>query len=162
MTTAVNINTQLYNQVYQYAKKHNTSVDRMVESFIISTLNIPADEDKEDAKSEAYCELMDRLREMSELEADWDDEGALPINKDVINTVRLLIDADRGDAMSQWIIFPDTNGTLMLDAKHRKATISIGIDKYSYVYHGKGFDESSNNEKLTIEALIKLIRHINE
>ncbi len=37
-TTAVNIKTSLYNDAMLYAKKRNTSVDRMIEDIIISAL----------------------------------------------------------------------------------------------------------------------------
>ena len=39
-TTAVNIRTDLYNHAADYAKRHNTSIDNLVENYILTLLAI--------------------------------------------------------------------------------------------------------------------------
>ena len=64
--------------------------------------------------------------------------------------------------MEYWIIFPDTNGTLMLEAKHRDATISIGKKEFSYVFHSPEHDESTSHLPLSFDTLMQIIKHIND
>ena len=158
-TTAVHIDTQLYNSAAEYARRQHTSVDRMVENFFVSILKIPTTAKRTEKESITYQELLTRLDEMAALKAD---EGALPIDKTIINTVRKLIERNGGQALDNWIIFPDTNGTLQLDAKERDAVISIGRTEYSYFYNGKEGSERASHVDLTIDSLAQLINHINE
>lgn len=37
-TTPINISTQLYNQAADYARKHNTSVEKMTESYFLALM----------------------------------------------------------------------------------------------------------------------------
>ena len=39
-TTAVHIDTRLYNNVAEYARRHNTSIDSMVESYFVAVLSL--------------------------------------------------------------------------------------------------------------------------
>jgi len=161
-TTAVHIDTQLYNSAAEYARRQHTSVDRIVENFFVTILKIPTTAKWTEKESIAYQELVTRLDEMAALKADWDDEGAPPIDKTIIDTVKQLIERDNGQALEKWIIFPDTNGTLQLDAKERDAVISIGRTEFSYFYNGKEGSERASHVDLTIDSLAQLISHINE
>ena len=166
-TTAVHIDTQLYNSAAEYARRQHTSVDKMLENYILMLTVIPT-EGKEYSQfsptpeTETQKKLYSRLEEMRQLEYDWDDEGAIPIKEEIINTVAALIDAEEGTNLEQWIIFPDTNGTLMLEAKHRDATISIGTKEFSYVFHSNEHDENADHLPLTLNTLTQIIKHINE
>ncbi len=57
-TTAVNISTSLYNHVYQYAQRQNTSVDRILEAFILTLPNYEAKEKKLKRPTEYSPELL--------------------------------------------------------------------------------------------------------
>ena len=37
-TTAIHIDTRLYNEVAEYAHKHNTSIDKMMENYLVTLI----------------------------------------------------------------------------------------------------------------------------
>ncbi|MBQ7510794.1 MAG: hypothetical protein IJT53_07820 [Prevotella sp.] len=167
-TTAVHIDTQLYNSAAEYARRQHTSVDKMLEAYITAMLlqTMTTEQNTGNSKNRKKTglqeRLCERLEEMRQLEYDWDDEGAPPINEEIIGTVAALVDEEGGRNMEHWIIFPDTNGTLMLEAKHQDATISIGKKEFSYVFHSQEHDESASHLPLSIDTLMQIIKHINE
>ena len=103
-----------------------------------------------------------RLDELGQLAENWDDEGAFPIETASMANVRSLIMTNGGKLLESWVIFPVSNGTLELAARHRRAVICVGNNDYSYVYHGTNRDESASHEKIDTYALTQLIKHINE
>lgn len=121
-------------------------------------------------KKEAQGALMDstqkkqlaRLDKLAKLKQNWDDEGAFPIEADVLANLRSLIMADGAQMLKDWVLFPATNGTIQLKAKRKRAVISVGNNDYSYFFHGNDGEEYANHEQLTTNTLIQLIRHINE
>ena len=44
-TTQISINTELYNHAADYARSHNTSVEKMMESYIVALLTFMQTED---------------------------------------------------------------------------------------------------------------------
>ncbi len=58
-TTQISINTELYNHAADYARRHNTSIDKMVERYFLTLLLInphgenPEREDNTEAKKSA-------------------------------------------------------------------------------------------------------------
>ena len=44
-TTTININTRLYNQAADYARQHNTSVEKMMENYIVALMTFMDTED---------------------------------------------------------------------------------------------------------------------
>ena len=103
-----------------------------------------------------------RLEELGQLAEDWDDEGAFPIETDSMANVRTLVMTNGGKLLENWVIFPVSNGTLELKARHRSAVICVGNNDYSYVYHGANRDERVSHEKMDNDALKQLIKRINE
>jgi hypothetical protein len=57
-TTSVNISTTLYNHARQYAQRQNTSVDRILEAFILTLPNYEAKEEKLKRPTEYSPELL--------------------------------------------------------------------------------------------------------
>ena len=73
-----------------------------------------------------------RLNELAKLGDGWDGYGAYAIAPEVIANVRNVIElSDDGD-WAKWLIFPSPQGALMLQSKKNRASISIGVDEFSY------------------------------
>lgn len=109
------------------------------------------------AKSEIYLRHQARIQELCSLKDDWDDEGAIPPEKQAISNIKRLLEKSNDSDLRQWVIFPDTNGTILLENKTCDATISIGCKEFSYIsQHLRG-----SHEKATTANLLKIIRKIN-
>ena len=85
-TTAVHIDTQLYNSAAEYARRQHTSVDKVLENYILMLTVIPTESQRfsilsPTPETETQKKLYSRLEEMRQLEYDWDDEGAIPIKE---------------------------------------------------------------------------------
>ena len=103
-----------------------------------------------------------RLERLAKLKQNWDDEGAFPIEVSVLDNLRSLIMADGAQMLKDWVLFPATNGTIQLKAKKKRAVISIGNNDYSYFFYGNDGEEYANHKQLTTNALMQLIKRINE
>ena len=77
-TTAINISTTLYNQAADYARQHNTSVDKMMESILMALLMQTAVGIGGEGliRGGDYQMLMRRLSDFQEYGPGWDDDGA--------------------------------------------------------------------------------------
>lgn len=85
-------------------------------------------------KSENKKQFQERLDMLGNLQENWDDEGALPIEKGVLDNVKNLIAALDDDLLDDWELFPAINSTLTFQHVSLDAILSIGVDDYSYVY----------------------------
>ena len=80
----------------------------------------------------------ERLKALSELHEDWDDEGALPICPLVLQHTKSLIDAANDMDLAHWNLFPAINGTLTFLHENKDAMLSIGEDDFSFVFASEG------------------------
>jgi len=84
-TTAVNIRTDLYNYAAEYAQEHDTSIDRLVESYILThLLNNRTKPDQRYAKLAPVVERLGNynVREFTEEELDSDPRLAHIMRRD--------------------------------------------------------------------------------
>ena len=112
---------------------------------------------KTNAKGEVYARQLARVNELAALQKDWDDNGALPIEKKVIKNVKQLLEQSDDADLREWVIFPDVNGTVLMENKSGDASISIGNTEFSYVSN----DGNGANVKIKSDSLLKTIRKIN-
>lgn len=56
----------------------------------------------------------------------WDEEGAVKIDSDVINHAVDIVYACNDQVLSSWNIFPEANGTLLFQKSDNSAVASIG------------------------------------
>lgn len=82
--------------------------------------------------------FQERLEMLSELQDNWDDEGALPIDKNVVGNVRALLELLDDWMLVDWNLFPAINGTLTFQHSSLDAVLSIGKNDYSFVYSDEG------------------------
>jgi hypothetical protein len=109
--------------------------------------------------------MWNRTMEFEGLVFGWDGEGGLPIEKKAIGNVRKMLKACDGNVLDHWLLFPDTNGTLLLqyNGTDKDASISIGNTAYSYFVDKNDQPvDSAENVKFSVASLIQTINHINQ
>lgn len=76
--------------------------------------------------SEQQAKALKRLKELELLPDNWDEEGAVKIDSDVINHAVDIVYACNDQVLSSWNIFPEANGTLLFQKSDNSAVASIG------------------------------------
>ena len=107
-------------------------------------------------RDEVYSLQLLRLEELAGLKENWDDDGALPIESKTIRNVKQLIERADDSDLEKWVIFPDVNGTILLESKSGDAVISIGNHDFSY----SGKNQRGSHERLTTASLLNVMRQI--
>ena len=106
--------------------------------------------------------LLERLKALSELPEDWDDEGALPICPLVLQHTKSLIDAANDIDFAYWNLFPAINGTLTFQHENKDAMLSIGEDDFSFVFASDGrIVKAIDNAPFSITEILELIKMVN-
>lgn len=108
--------------------------------------------------------MWNRTKEFEDLTTGWDGEGGLPIEKRVIGNVRKMLTSCDERILAHWLLFPDTNGTLLLqyDGTDKEASISIGNTAFSYFVDKDNQPvDSAEKVKFSPSRLIQTIEHIN-
>lgn len=101
-----------------------------------------------------------RLGDYERLEPGWDGYGdAIPVKKETIDFMRTFLKGCRPADVSEWRLFPNVNGTLILEQDD--AAISIASKEFSYyAENGDKYMESEHNV-CSVFALTETIRKIN-
>ena len=71
-----------------------------------------------------------RLKEYADLQSGWDGEDAQPVLSEVLSFMSQLLHSCSSKELAEWALFPNVNGTFLLQRKN--AAISIGKNEYSY------------------------------
>ena len=100
-----------------------------------------------------------RLKEFTSLQPGWDGEDAQPVLTEVIAFVDQLFHLCNSLDLSDWSLFPNVNGTLLL--QHKDAAISIGKEDFSYFAEAKGKAIGQDHQPLSIESVMSTIETIN-
>lgn len=108
-----------------------------------------------------YQHQLSRLKEMEALSNDWDDDGAVPIEQQVIDNVRQILEQSTVSALSTWVLFPEVNGTLLIKMKGKQGSISIGVTEFSYAYSKNGESRRASHRPFSANAVVRLINEIN-
>ncbi len=124
----------------------------------VSKVSVPR---KKTKRGQAYHHQLSRLNELARLSEGWDDDGALPIEPQVIANLRQMLDMSPDAALSSWVLFPDINGTLLIKMKSQQASISIGESEYSYAYNKGGESRRASHMPFSAHAVVRLINEMN-
>ena len=100
-----------------------------------------------------------RLKEFSDLQSGWDGEDAQPVLPEVASFMSELLHSCNSLELAEWSLFPNVNGTFLLQRKN--AAISIGLKEYSYFAEKKNKVMGHDHQPLTTESIIKTIETIN-
>jgi len=104
--------------------------------------------------------LWKRTLELAELTAGWDGAQALPMEKKALQNTQRLIKAGESTDFRQWVLFPDDNGTILMQSKDGKASISIGNNSYSFVCTKEGKVNAGQNVKFSTASALKTLRSL--
>lgn len=110
-------------------------------------------------------DLTNRLKAFSLLKAGWNnDEFAQSINPDIIAFItRVMLGSDASD-WQKWMVFPEQAGSVLLDYKddNCQASLSVGIDGFSYMAYGPGFYDTSDRGVLQESELLSFVRKVKQ
>jgi hypothetical protein len=104
--------------------------------------------------------LWNRTTELASLAKGWDGASAMPIEKKAVQNMQRLIKAGVSKDFSGWVLFPDDNGTLLMQSKDGMASISIGNSSYSFVYTKDGKVNAGENIRFSAIKVLKTLRDI--
>ena len=114
---------------------------------------------KMEVANENLERLTRKLQQIETLENGWDGEDALPVNKDILEFMRQLFNRCKPSDLADWMLFPNVNGTLLLQKEN--AGISIGKNEYTFFAETENEDMGEDNVPLSIDAVLSTIKRIN-
>lgn len=84
------------------------------------------------SNTEAVNDLKIEFQSIQRYQRGWDGEDALPLNPQVIDNFRRVLNVADDSALSNIRIFPEDNGALSIETINRQAGLSLGKQTYSY------------------------------
>ena len=100
-----------------------------------------------------------RLKEFAGLQPGWDGEDAQPVLPEVTTFMNQLLHSCNSLELTDWSLFPNVNGTFLLQRKN--AAISIGLKEFSYYAEAKDKVIGLDHQPLSIESVLSTIEQIN-
>ena len=104
--------------------------------------------------------LWNRVEELKLLKKSWDGGNAIPIEKKAITNLQKVLKQGVSADFRDLVLFPDEAGTLLLQSRDGKASISIGNNSFSYVYEKDGKIQTGDKIRFTVSSLLNVIRKI--
>ena len=116
----------------------------------------------EDAEVQAcYYAILKKLNTYKSYPAGWDGEDASPLTSQVVENFNLLLDRIDKRLLKGLTIFPETNGTLLIESTRREAGISLGDKDFSYYEIEGDTVKGKDDLPFSVEAVIEVISRIN-
>jgi hypothetical protein len=84
------------------------------------------------AEQTAYYELLRKFDTYKKYTKGWDGDDAVPLTQKVIDNFSLILERVDAHLLCNLTIYPETNGTLLIDSTKREAGISLGDNNFSY------------------------------
>ncbi len=103
--------------------------------------------------------LKSRLSQFAGLGKGWDGEDALPAEPKATENMKDILFSCRPDDVADWALFPNTNGTYLLQKQH--ALINIGEKQFTYWAEADGKDIGEEYVPFSVNEVLKAIRTIN-
>lgn len=113
-----------------------------------------------DEAQKAYVVMLDKLKTYKAYPAGWDGEDAAPLTSQVINNFSQVLETIDKQLLVGLTIFPETNGTLLIDCTDKEAGISLGNDKFSYYEIKDGQVMGENGIDFSVQAITQVIKKI--
>ena len=105
--------------------------------------------------------LYRKLRDISLLQQGWDGFNAVPVNKQVIDNMLVVLNHCDGGQLKGWCIFPEVNGTILLQNYPRRAGINIGDNSFSYFCMNGNQVSGDDNKPFSASVFINILNKIN-
>ena len=113
-----------------------------------------------DEAQKAYVVMLDKLKTYRAYPAGWDGEDAVPLTSQVVTNFSRLLEVIDKQLLIGLTIFPETNGTLLIDCTEKEAGISLGNDKFSYYVIKDGQVTGENGIDFSVQAITNVIKKI--
>lgn len=110
----------------------------------------------------AYGMLLDKLEAYKAYPLGWDGEGAVPLTSQVVSNFNQMLEAIDKQLLTGLTIFPETNGTLLIEFIGKEAGVSLGNDKFSYYEIKDGQITGENGIVFSVQTITKVIEKILE
>lgn len=113
------------------------------------------------ASQTAYYDILKKWNTYKGYAQGWDGEDASPLTPQVVDNFNQVLNQIDKHLLQGLTIYPETNGTLLIDSTKREAGISLGDHRFSY-YEIEG-DKIAGQDGIpfTAEALSQIIARIN-
>ena len=125
--TAIDINAEVLRQL---------SIISNNKSYLEKTLDflkgLTSQKGSQTVRGAAYQKMLKSLPDYQEYERGWDDDDALPLYAAVVRNFKKVMDQSTDYALDGWTIFPEANGTLLMEYQKKEAGINLGISDFSY------------------------------
>ena len=113
-----------------------------------------------DEAQQAYLTMLDKLQSYKAYPAGWDGEDAVPLTNQVVTNFSHLLEVIDKKLLIGLTIFPETNGTLLIDSTKKEAGISLGNDKFSYYEIKDGQVTGESGIDFSVKAMTQVIKKI--
>ena len=124
---------------------------------LISRETVSVDEDAQ----AAYYTILDKLKTYKGYTKGWDGDEASPLTEKVVSNFCLVLETIDKKLLEGITIYPEVNGTLLIDCTRREAGISLGDDKFSYYMIEDDAVKGENGIPFSVSALTKVIELLN-
>ena len=106
--------------------------------------------------------LYQRLLQVSKLQQGWDGYNALPVNSQVIDNMHVVLDNCDSTQLQGWQIFPEINGTILLQNSVRRAGINLGDKTFSYfIINGNNVD-GDDSKSFSVSLFLNVLNELND
>lgn len=114
-----------------------------------------------EVSGENLSRVFERLDYLAALPADWDGYGAKPVSHQVLRNIKDVLLISDDDDWKNWLVGVAPNATIALQSKHRRASISLGNEEFSYYARLDGQDVGDSHVAFTPEHFLDLMRKLN-
>jgi len=152
------VETQLY---WNLLKDLNETVRVQLVLKLKNSLMSRENVSVEESAQVAYYTILDKLKTYQRYGKGWDGENASPLTKKVVSNFCRVLETIDKSLLEGITIYPEVNGTLLIDSTRREAGISLGDDKFSYYEIEGDTVKGENGIPFTVSALTNVIKRIN-
>ncbi|MBQ3656116.1 MAG: hypothetical protein II956_04610 [Bacteroidales bacterium] len=162
MATAVTFNYNSEVGLYwNLLKGLSSSVKTELVNLLQGSLKTDKPDNADKQHQKDYYEILDKFLTYSKYGEKWDGENAVPLTEKVKNNFSELLNKIDKKLLSGMTIFPEINGTLLIDSTIKEAGICLGNDTFSYYITENDVISGQDNIPFTVKKLIDTIKKIN-
>lgn len=114
------------------------------------------------AVSSTAARLLNDLATFQNYKKGWDGENASPLSQQVVKHFVQLLGKSSEEDLLDWTIFPEKNGTLILENEQKNAQINLAEKEFSYFKNDGSQLKGESHVKYSVKSLLKAIRFINK
>ena len=104
--------------------------------------------------------LYERLLAVSQLKQGWDGYNALPVNRQVIDNMHVVLDNCDSAQLQGWQIFPEINGTILLQNNIRRAGINLGDKTFSYFIISGNTVDGDDSKSFSVSLFLNVLKKL--